>query len=187
MVSFLFASILITLEFFNSLVNKVVEEYNVNHFKTPTKTRWKASLAERAIRTIKSRLWRWFQHSKKKRWIDVLDSFISNYNSTPHSATGTAPNDVTEANRDKIYKRLFPNQGIKIECKHKVGDLVRIKIDKESKQFYKGYTENWSEEIYVVTQEIQSNGVCWYKLSDQSGKSLPGIYYSSQLNLVSRS
>ena len=168
------------------MVEKVVEEYNVNHFKTPTKTRWKASLAERAIRTIKTRLWRWFQHSKEKRWIDVLDSFVSNYNSTPHSSIGVAPNDVTKENRDKIYKRLFPDQGIIIECKHKVGDLVRIKIDKELFRD-KGYTQNWSEEIYVITQEIQSNGVCWYKLSEQSGEVLTGIYYSNQLNLVSRS
>ena len=113
-----------------------------------------------------------------------MDSFIENYNATPHSSIGVAPNDVTKKNRDEIYKRLFPNQGIKIECKHKVGDLVRTLIDKG--EYFKGYTPNWSEEIFVITKEIQSNGVCWYKLSDQSGKSLPGIYYSNQLNLVSR-
>ena len=79
---------------------------------------------------------------------------------------------------------MFPNQGIKIDCKLRVGDLVRTKIDKG--KFYKGYTPNWSEEIFVVVQQIQSHGVCWYKLSEQSGKSLPGIYYSNQLNLVSR-
>ena len=162
----------------------MTDEYNINHFKIQTKSDSKASLAERAIRTIKTRLWRWFQHSKTKRWIDVLDSFIENYNATPHSSIGVAPNDVTKKNRDEIYKRLFPLRGIRIECKHKVGDLVRIKIDKG--EYYKGYTPNWSEEVYVIIKEIQSNGVCWYKLSDQSGKLLTGIYYSNQLNLVSR-
>ena len=159
-------------------------KYNINHFKIETKSDSKASLAERAIRTIKTRLWRWFQHTKSKRWIDVLQSFINNYNATPHSSIGVAPNDVTKKNQNEIYKRLFPNQGIKIECKHKVGDLVRIKIDKG--RFYKGYTPNWSEEVFVIVSEIQSHGVCWYKISDQSGKLQPGIYYSNQLNLVSR-
>ena len=168
-------------------MNQVFEEYNVRHFSTPSKSSFKASLAERAIRTIKSRLWRWFQHTKKKRWIDVLDSFVENYNATYHSSIGMAPNDVTKDNRDEVYNRLFPDEGIIIECKHKVGDLVRTIINKtKRKQFEKGYTENWSEEIYVITQKIQSHGVCWYKLSNQSGKPLPGIYYSNQLNLVSR-
>ena len=174
-------------EFFNRSVQKVMNEYGVNHFKTPTKTPWKASLAERAIRTLKTRLWRWFQHSKKNRWIDVLDSFVENYNETPHSSIGMAPNDVTNDNREEVYKRLFPADGVKIDCKHKIGDLVRIKIEKElEKKFFKGYTANWSEEIYVITSKIQSQGVCWYKLSDQSGKVQEGIYYSEQLNLVSR-
>lgn len=161
-----------------------MSDYDVNHFKTPTKTDWKTSLAERAIRTLKTRLWRFFQSSKKKRWIDVLESFVDNYNSTPHSSIGVAPNDVTKDNRDEVYKKLFPERFVKIKCRHKIGDLVRTQIDK--KKFDKGYTPNWSEEIYVITKEIQSNGVCWYKLSDQSGKAVSGIFYSDQLNLVSR-
>ena len=41
-------------EFFNSLVAKVFQNYGINHYKTPSKTKWKASMAERAIQTIKS-------------------------------------------------------------------------------------------------------------------------------------
>ena len=161
-----------------------MSDYDVNHFKTPTQTDWKTSLAERAIRTLKTRLWRYFQSSKKNRWIDVLESFVENYNATPHSSIGVAPNDVTKDNREEVYKKLYPERFVKIKCRHKIGDLVRTQIDKQ--KFAKGYTPNWSEEIYVITKEIQSNGVCWYKLSDQSGKAVPGIFYSDQLNLVSR-
>ena len=171
-------------EFFNSSVRQVTDEFNINHFAIPTSTPSKASMAERAIRTLKSRLWRYFQHHNTKRWIDVLSTFVDNYNSTPHSTTGLAPNDVTEKNRKEVYKRMYPHHGIKIECKHRVGDLVRTKLDKGI--FPKGYTPNWSQEIYIIVSERQSEGVCWYKLADQSGKSLPGIYYSEELNLVSR-
>ena len=43
------------LEFFNSEVQKVFNGYGINHFAYKTKTKWKASIVERAIRTIKLR------------------------------------------------------------------------------------------------------------------------------------
>ena len=33
-------------EFFNSSVRQVFQNYGINHYKTPTKTKWKASMAE---------------------------------------------------------------------------------------------------------------------------------------------
>ena len=42
-------------EFFNSSVHQIFQNYGINHYKTPTKTKWKASMAERAIKTIKNR------------------------------------------------------------------------------------------------------------------------------------
>ena len=160
-----------------------MQKNSIAHFKTPTKTPWKASIAERMVRTLKTRLWRWFQHTKSTEWVSVLQQFVDNYNSTPHRSIGLAPNEVNSKNRKDVVKRLYPNRGIKVECKHIVGDLVRTLLDKGP--FPKGYTPSWSEEIYVITKELQSNGVCWYRLSDQNGKTLPGIYYSNQLNLVS--
>ena len=68
--------------------------------------------------------------------------------------------------------------------KFKVGDYVRI--SKNKGLFEKGYKDNWSEEIYVISKVKQTNGVCYYYLKDLSHKDLPGIYYYHQLNLVSR-
>ena len=44
----------------------------------------------------------------------------------------------------------------------------------EKDLFEKGYQANWSEEIYIITKIKQSDGVCWYYLSDLEGKSLQG-------------
>ena len=173
------------LEFFNSNVRAVMRDYSISHFSTPTKTPWKASIAERVIRTLKTRLWRWFQYSKTNDWISVLSQFVENYNSTPHESIGMAPNSVNKDNQHQVRKRLFPEQAIKIDCSRQVGDLVR-KLRTKSK-FEKGFTPKWSEEVYIITKQFQSNGVCWYRLSEQNGKKLPGIYYSNQLNLVSSS
>ena len=172
------------LEFFNSEVRKLFINYGINHYKIPTKTKWKASMVERVNRTLKSRIQKYFYKNKTKNWIDILDHVIENYNNTPHSAIGIAPNEVSESNRKQVYKRLYPDLGLRTVCKLKQGDQVRKIIDKE---FYeKGFTQNWSEQIYIIDRVKQSNGVCYYYLKDHANTELPGIYYYYQLNLVSR-
>ena len=172
------------LEFFNSRVHNIFTTYGINHFSTPTKTKQKASMAERVIRTLKTRLQRHFDKIKKPRWIDVLSQITTNYNHTPHRSIGMAPAMVNDVNRKRVYKRLYPNENLTVVCKLKEGDKVRKIIEKS--EFKKGYTENWSTEIFVIQSVRQSNTVCYYKIKTLANKILPGIYYYYQLNLVSR-
>ena len=172
------------LEFFNSEVRKLFINYGINHYKIPTKTDWKASMVERVNRTIKSRLQKYFYKNKTKNWINIIDQVVDNYNNTPHSAIGVAPNEVSESNRKQVYKRLYPNLGLRTVCKLKVGDKVRKLIKKDI--YEKGYTKNWSEELYIIVKVKQSNGVCYYYLESLDHTTIPGIFYYYQLNLVSR-
>ena len=171
------------LEFYNSQVQKVFLNYGINHYSIKTKSKWKTSMVERVIRTLKTRLQRYFTKNKTKKWINVLDKFVDNYNATPHSAHGLAPQDVTHENQQDVYKRLYPTQSLKTDCRLKVGHKVRKIIDKTL--FEKGYTTNWSEEIYAIKEIRQSNGVCWYYLESLDKKPVDGIWYYYQLNLVS--
>ena len=174
-------------EFFNKTFRNVMISHNINHFKTPTKTLWKASVAERANRTIKTKIDRWMQHTRSKRWLDVFRQIVDNYNNTPHSAHKMKPLDVTAENRKIVYKRLYPHSKVIIECRLKKGDKVRKIREKNTKHpWEKGYTPNWSDEIYKIHEVNQKHGVCWYKLSSLSDSVLPGIWYYYQLNLVSR-
>lgn len=172
------------LEFFNSSVQKVFQNYGINHYRTPTTTKWKASIVERAIRTIKSRLEKYFKQSGKRKWNDVIQQIIQNINRTPHSAHGFPPQDVNDENRDEVYKRMFPKKRLSVVCRLDIGDQVR-KI-KEKVLFEKGYKQNWSDEIYKIKSVRQSNQVCWYKLETSTGKAIPGIWYYYQLNLVTK-
>ena len=171
-------------EFFNSKFFNVMISHNINHFRTPTKTPWKASVAERAVRTIKTKIDRWMQHSNKKKWITVYQQIVDNYNKTPHSAHKLAPLDVTKENRKIVYKRLYPKSMIKIVCRLKIGDKVR-KL-RQKREHEKGYTPSWSEEIYTISAVRQTHAVCWYILKDSTGKDLDGIWYYHQLNLIAR-
>ena len=182
-----FPTMLVTdggLEFFNSAVAKVFDSYGIHHYKIPTKSKWKASIAERAIRTIKTRLEKYFSVGGKRNWIDVIDQFVSNYNDTPHSSHGYSPNKAVNKPVKEIFKKLYPNNPVSVASRLNIGDRVRKIRDKA--EFEKGYTENWSKQIYKISSVRQSNGICWYKLEDLEGKSLSGIWYYYQLNLVSK-
>ena len=170
------------LEFYNSNVQQVLLSYGINHYSTPTKTKSKASIAERAIRTFKTKLQRYFDDNKTFNWRKIITQFVKNYNRTPHSAHGLAPLAVNESNRDQVYKKLYPDQSLTTICNLSVNDKVRILKQKD--KFEKGYTKSWSDEIYIITKILQSNKICWYHLQELDGTKVPGIFYYYQLNKV---
>ena len=172
------------LEFYNSKVQAVLKKYGINHYSLKTKTPWKTPMAERVIRTLKSRFEKYFHDKKTKTWIDVLNQFVANYNDTPHRSIGMAPSKVTFQNSKQVYKRMFGDVDLRVVPRLAVGDRVRVLLEK--KLFDKGYTQNWSDKIYLIKTVIQKAGVVWYKLSELDGTPVERIRYYYQLNLVSK-
>ena len=67
--------------------------------------------------------------------------------------------------------------------KFKVGDHVRI--SKYKNIFGKGYTPNWSEEVFVI-KEIK-NAVPWtYVINNLNGKEIIGTFYEKELQKINR-
>ena len=168
------------LEYLNKYVDSVLREYHIHsyHIDGPHK----ASTAERVNRTIKQIMWKYFTSSGKKRWINIIYSIAENYNSTYHSSIKMRPNDVTWSNRKKVFKLLYPKISVRVKCRLKVGDTVRISLKKDI--FDKSYTINWSKDIYKISKIFQRNGVCWYRLKDKNGEIFPHSKYFYELNLV---
>ena len=116
-----------------------------------TKSIHKASIVERFNRTLKERLYRVFSFQKSNNYIDILQDLITSYNNSFHSSIKMKPNQVTTKNTTKVHNNLYNNKKLfnaTITFLFKIGDYVRIPIKK--KIFEKGYTANWSEEIYIV-------------------------------------
>ena len=171
-------------EFYNDPVQNFFMSYGINHYSTPTKTKTKASIVERVNRTLKEKLEKYFAKTKRRRWLDVLDQFVANYNRIPHRSIGIPPQDVSDQNRDEVYKTMYPYDKLTVVCRLKIGDRVRRKIEKET--FEKGYSQRWSDTIYKISSVRQSNAICYYKLEDLEGKEQTGIWYYYQLNLVAK-
>ena len=168
------------LEFYNKNVQEVLDKYAIHHYSI--KSKMKASVVERFIRTLKGRFEKSFIKNKTKRWLDVLPKLISNYNNTPHRSIGMSPNQVTDDNADKVFKKMFPDIHLEAKPRLHVGNIVR-KL-KEKTIFDKGYKQAWSDQLYRITQVRQAAGRVWYIISDLEGNRQSGIKYYWELNLV---
>ena len=164
-------------EFINSIFKKFLLENNIKHFIARNET--KAAVVERWNRTIKEIISKYCHHNKTLKFIDVLQSIIDSYNSTVHSRTKIKPKDVTSENEKVVYKTLYKKNIKPIEPSLNVGDSVRLQILKS--QFEKGYTPNWTNEIFIVQKVLNTLPYPRYIIRDQSGEVLIGSFYIQEL------
>ena len=109
-------------------------------------------------------------------YIDKLDEVVNEYNNTKHRTTKMKPIDV----KDNIYIDLDKEVNDN-DPKFKVGDHVRI--SKYKNIFAKGYTPNWSEEIFVI-KKIK-NTVPWtYVIDDRNGEEVTGTFYEKNMQKI---
>jgi len=167
-------------EFYNSDVRKLFDSYQIHHYSI--KTRTKASMAERVIRTLKSRIEKYMSENNTRQWIDVLPDIVHGYNHTPHRSTGIAPGEINDDNISEVFKKLYPDLDLLSEPRLKIGNIVRV-LRKKS-LFDKGYKQNWSSDVFKIRSVRQKAGVVWYKLTHLNNKSISGSHYYYELRKV---
>ena len=138
-----------------------------------TNNEGKTVVAERFIRTLKSKIYKYMTSISKNAHINKLDDIVDEYNNTYHTTIKMKSIDVednTYINTDKKTNDKDP--------KFKVGDRVRISKYKNS--FAKGYTPNSSEEVFVIKKV--KNTVPWtYVINDLNGEKIMGTFYEKEL------
>jgi len=66
----------------------------------------KCSVVERAHRTIRDKLYKYFTYKKTSSFIVVLPQFVRVYNATAHSTTGMSPALLTDSDILTIWERM---------------------------------------------------------------------------------
>ena len=83
-------------------------------------------------------------------------------------------------NENTVYFSLYGDmRQLSSKPKFKVGDKVWISKYKR-KVFDKGYTMNWTEEIFLV-DKIQSTNPITYRLTDLNNEEIQGSFYEPEL------
>lgn len=142
-----------------------------------------ASYAERFIKTLKGKLYRYFTKHDTYTYIDVLDHMVDGYLGAVHGSTGYKPWDITKANQQVVYEKLYLPQQLAEERKpvkytYKVGDYVHMTTARSV--FHKGYTDTYTPEIFVISRRIRSHPPR-YKIKDLMGEEVEGSCYEPEL------
>ena len=87
-------------------------------------------------------------------------------------------------NEVRVYKNLFPDLTRRpMRAKFKIGDKVRILTKKGL--FDKGFTPNWTEEVFTVSKIQRTNPVT-YKITDYNGEEIQGTFCEQELQKTSQ-
>ena len=143
-----------------------IEMYSTNNEGTSV-------VAERFMRTLNNKIYKYMTSTSKNVYIDKLDDIVDEYNNKYHRAIKLKPIDVKNSTYINIDKELNDN-----DSKFKVGNHVRI--SKYKSIFAQGYTPNWSEAVFVI-KEIK-NTVPWtYVINDLNSEKIIGTFYEKEL------
>ena len=127
--------------------------------------------AERFIRTLKGKIYKYMTSISKNVYIDKLDDIVNEYNNTYHTTIKMKPIDV----KDNTYINTSKEINNK-DRKFKVGD--RVRISKYKNIFAKGHMPNWSEDVFVIKRV--KNTVPWtYVINDLNGEEIIGTFYEN--------
>ena len=78
-----------------------MEHFHTQNFDT------KATIAERFIRTLKEKLWRYFTYTNSRRYVKVLPALVESYNNTYQRSIQRAPNSINSENQDTVWLTLY--------------------------------------------------------------------------------
>jgi hypothetical protein len=168
------------LEFTNKHLKRWLDEKGIKRYSTFSNM--KAAVAERVIRTLKTKLWRNFTEKGTHRWIDILPDIVKEYNETEHRTIGMCPSEVTD---NSLLKTVY-NKIKKVDpkkAKFKPGDWIRL--SKHKHVLHKGYKQNWTDEMFRVTKVRVTNPRTYF-IEDYLGGPIAGGVYEHEMQKVSQ-
>ena len=154
-------------EFYNHVFKKWLLDNDIIMYSTFNEG--KSAVIERFIRTLKNKLYKHMTAINKNVYHDVLDDVVNEYNNTKHNNIKMKPKYVKNDNN-----RVYIDEYNKKSARFNVND--RVRISKFKNIFAKGYTPNWSKEIFVINKI--NDTVPWiqyYSLKDLNSEEIFGL------------
>ena len=169
-------------EYYNKHVKELLDKNKITLYSTENEE--KSSVCERWNRTIKTKMWKQFTVQGNTQYLDMLPKLVKQYNNTRHSSIKMTPTEASKKkNEGTVYFNLYGDmETSRQKPKFKVGEKVRISKYKRN-VFDKGYTANWTEEVFTV-DKIQYTNPITYRLKDLSGEEISGSFYEQEMQKV---
>lgn len=165
-------------EFYNIEFQDLMKKYKIRHYSSYSVI--KCSIGERVIQTLKNNIYKHFTATGTWNWYNTISKIIYNYNHTKHKTIKCTPYEA-RMNTSKIKSNIQINKKTLYKPKFKINDKVRI--SKYKHVFSKGYTPNWTTEIFTVSKILHTNPIT-YQLKDGSGNIILGGFYEQEIKLT---
>ena len=105
-------------------------------------------------------MWRYFSANNTNVYLDVLPKLINDYNNSKHRTIKMSPAEASnKKNESKVWNNLYGEIMAITKAKFKIGDKVHI--SKYKRMFEKGYTPNWTEEVFIIDKILQTNPITY--------------------------
>ena len=163
-------------EFYNNSFKKWLKDNDIEMYSINNKG--KSVVAERFIRTLKNKIYKYMTAISKNVYIDKLDDIVNEYNNTYHRTIKMKPVDVKD-NTYIDFKKKVNNK----DPKFKIGNHARI--SKYKNIFTEGYIPNLSEEVFIINKT--KNAVpSTYIINDLNGEEIIGTFYEKELQKTNK-
>ena len=172
-------------EFYNRTFQKFLREHDIEMYSTNNEG--KAVVVERFNRTLKTWMWKYFSEHNTSKYIDVLDDLLESYNNRKHRTVKMTPTQASQkSNEARVYENTYGDKKLMSDvgtAKFHVGDKVRIV--KLKRHFEKGYTPNFTEEVFEV-DNIHPTNPLTYSIKDLADDPIQGSFYEQELQATSQ-
>ena len=138
-----------------------------------THNKEKSVVAERFIKTLKNKIYKYVNSISKNVYIGQLDDIVNKYNNANHKTIKMKPANLKSTTYFNSSKEINDK-----DPKFKIGDIVRI--SKYKNIFTKDYIPNWSKEVFVI-KKFNNTAPWTYVISDLSGEEIVRMLYEKQL------
>jgi hypothetical protein len=92
-------------EYMGKEVQKYLAKMHISHFTA--RNALHANYAERVIRTLKGKIYRYFTKFQTNKYIDVLPDIVYAYLNSVHTSTKFKPIEINSRNQQSIYEKLY--------------------------------------------------------------------------------
>ena len=181
------------MEFRSKEVNAYLKSQNVHHFYA-LNTETKANYAERLIKTLKHKLFKYMMKNRTQRYIDVLQDIVHSYNHTLHHSLGATPASITKEKEGesrlqqyllrqvKTKRSTMPKKETRKKYKFKINQMVRLSHVRSV--FDREYSQKWTGEIFKIGTRFRREGVPVYTILDWEYERVEGTFYEPELQAV---
>ena len=150
-------------EIANRLMTDFFEKYGIKWFVTNTR-KFKTSVCERSIRTLRRAIYTYLINNKTKNYINALPQILNRLNAASTRATGRSRNSLSEHFfKDQILKR--GKEGKFKKPTYKVGQLVRTSNHKGIFEKESSFHSNFSRDIKLITKFFDKRRIPQYQLT----------------------